>query len=58
MDAVVARGEGCALDAVLEFLHVSGPVVTHEHVDCGRRESHHMRAVLEIHLRNKMFCQK
>ena len=58
MDAVVAGGEGCALDAVLEFLHVAWPVVTHEHVNRGRREAHHVRAVLEVHLRNEMFRQK
>ena len=58
MNAVVARGEGCALDAVFKLLHVAGPVVAHEHVNRGRRESHHMCAVLEVHLRYKMLRQK
>lgn len=58
MDAVVAGGEGCALDTVFEFLHVAWPVVAHEHVNRGRREAYHVRAVLEVHLRNKMLRQK
>ena len=54
MNAVVAGGEGCALDTVFEFLHVAWPVVTHEHVNRGRREAHHVRAVFQVDLRNKM----
>ena len=56
MDAVVGGGERRAFDAVLEFLHVARPVVAHEHVDCGRGKAHHVAPVLEVHLRDEVFC--
>ena len=58
MDAIVVGGEGCALNAVFEFLNVAWPVVAHEHVNSGCREAHHVLAVFEIHLRNEMLRQK
>ena len=33
-------------------------MVAHEHVDGGRGKAHHVAPVLEIHLRDEMFCQQ
>lgn len=36
VDGDVGRGEAGVLDAVLEFAHVTWPMVAHEHVNSGR----------------------
>lgn len=46
------------LDAVLQLPHVTWPVVAHEHVNGGGTEAENLLPVFQIHLADKVICQK